>query len=450
MSRPKSLAANIIHSLGTNALMIPLSFALNVIIARWLGPAGKGAYDLFLATGTLLVTVVGFSLTSGIVYVAAFDGARLTSMLRWLSAILAVQAVLAWGAFEGVRWLGALPRFLSPDIGDGAILLAVAYVLLTLSASYWRSVLVGRQDIVWANRLVLLGRVIEVVIAVGLVLGVRQDALQAPAVRMLILAMLAGAVVSNLFLIIRVRLRLPTVQGSTAGIGEVVRFSAPCFLGNLAQFLVYRLDIFLVGFFLGQQAVGLYALATSLAQLIWLPAQAAATVLLPNVASQQDATERNSDVTARITRITLLACLVMALGLGVGVIVGVPIVYGDAYRPAIAPLLLLLPGVVVIGAAFVTSSFIAAVGRPGINMRISLVCLALTIVLDLVLIPWLGIKGAAVAGTIAYVTSGVLTFWAFSRLTGVPLRATIHRKGEIAELIAIFPRLILRRPQSAG
>jgi len=54
---------------------------------------------------------------------------------------------------------------------------------------------------------------------------------------------------------------------------------------NVAQFLNYKLDVFVVGFFAGTASVGRYTLAVSLAQLLWLMSNSVASVLLPKVAA---------------------------------------------------------------------------------------------------------------------------------------------------------------------
>jgi O-antigen/teichoic acid export membrane protein len=442
------LVRNIAHTFGTNVLLVPLGFMLSILLARFLGPTGKGAYDLFVATGTLLATIVGFSMGSGLVYVVAMAMVRLRAMISRMAGVVLLQALVALALLMLVHRIGILERFLPPGIGRDAIYLCALYVLLTQSALYWRSILIGLQDIVWSNRLVLLSRVVELTAAVAFVTGLLRFDMSR--VRMLLLGMLASQLFANVILLVRIRHHEAARRTGGSGIQAVARYSAPTYLSNLSQFLVYRLDLFLVGYFVGQRGVGLYALAVSLAQLLWIPAQATSTALLPDVASQQDASGRNASVTARVTRVTLLLCGGAAVCLSIGALLFLPLVYGEQFRPAITPLVLLLPGTVILGAAFVTSSYIAAVGRPELNMWISLVTLTITGTLDVLLIPRIGINGAAIASTISYTVSALLTFWAFVRLTRVPMRTVVHERGELLRLASELPRLLFGRLRNAG
>ena len=65
-----------LHTLGTNLLLIPIGIASSILIARTIGPAGKGAFDLIIATSTLLLTALGLSLPTGITYEVARGNAN--------------------------------------------------------------------------------------------------------------------------------------------------------------------------------------------------------------------------------------------------------------------------------------------------------------------------------------------------------------------------------------
>ena len=65
-------------------------------------------------------------------------------------------------------------------------------------------------------------------------------------------------------------------------------------------------------------------------------------------------------------------------------------------------MLLLLPGVVLLGGAKVLTNEIAGRGYPHYNSLNSGLALVLTVIFDLVLIPRYGVVGAALASSLAY------------------------------------------------
>ncbi|MHB8959825.1 MAG: hypothetical protein ACYDAN_09385 [Candidatus Limnocylindrales bacterium] len=63
----------------------------------------------------------------------------------------------------------------------------------------------------------------------------------------------------------------------------MIGYARPMYIGNLVQFLNYRLDIFREVAFPSLRELGLYALGVTLGQLLWIVSDSAASVLLPRV-----------------------------------------------------------------------------------------------------------------------------------------------------------------------
>lgn len=224
-----------------------------------------------------------------------------------------------------------------------------------------------------------------------------------------------------------------------------MKYSAPCYLGNLAQFLNYRLDVFFVSALIGQGAVGLYVLAVNLAQLLWLLPYAVSTVLLPKVAGNQQLTATNAFLSAQAARLSFWVSLMAGIFLSLLVIISLPLVYGQAFRSSVAPFLWLVPGVVAMGHTFVLASYIAGIGKPQINLFISLVGLLVTVTLDLLLIPHFHIVGAALASTVSYSVSTMLTIRYFQRESAVHVQDILLITTEDIRLIASFFKTTFHR-----
>jgi O-antigen/teichoic acid export membrane protein len=221
-------------------------------------------------------------------------------------------------------------------------------------------------------------------------------------------------------------------------------FALPCYGANTAQFLNYRLDVFVVGFFAGATSVGRYTLAVSLGQLLWLMSNSVASVLLPKVAASSDAgaTIRH---TTRVTRLSLWATVMGALALALLATQAIPMLYGEAFRPSIAALVWLLPGIVVFSIANVLAAYIAGIGKPHLNLWVSGISLVITIALDLILIPKLNIVGASIASTVSYSVSAVMLIVFFTRETGASLRQVLVPTSEDVNFARQLAQPLLRR-----
>jgi O-antigen/teichoic acid export membrane protein len=416
-----SLLKDSLYSFGTNVASIPLSFVITVLLARTLGPGGKGGYDLFVATGGLLMMVFGFSLPSGIIYVVALSSVSLRAMIRWLFLMALAQGLLVLSLLSIAERSEFIWKFLPQSGGRSIIVLIAVYIWLTALNSYWRAILIGRQEIIAANRITLLTRITDVFLFL-LLLGILWLIDRPLDLRMIIGILLASGLISNVLLLQRLHIVFKSSPPGTSGFHQVVGYSAPCYLGNLVQFLNYRLDVFLVSALIDQRAVGLYALSVSLAQVVWLFSNSVATVLLPKVASQQELATQNANLSAQATRLSFWASLIAGTFLSLLVIIALPMIYGEAFRNSIAPLLWLMPGIVAISPAFVLASYIAGIGKPQINLFVALIGVFFTAALDLLLIPEFNIVGAALASSVSYSIIAFLTVLYFKRESKIFIR----------------------------
>jgi O-antigen/teichoic acid export membrane protein len=120
-------------------------------------------------------------------------------------------------------------------------------------------------------------------------------------------------------------------------------------------------------------------------------------------------------------RVTLLSLSLLALALGIAARPIVLIIFGEAFEPSVAPLIVALPGAIFLGLAKVATKYIDGVGRPGVSST----CTAAGLVVGgLALVPLTqryGLVGAALASDLGYAAMGVGAVWAFARLSGEPL-----------------------------
>ena len=91
------------------------------------------------------------------------------------------------------------------------------------------------------------------------------------------------------------------------------------------------------------------------------------------------------------------------------------LVYTSDFSPAYSALLVLLPGVVLLGGGKVLTNELAGRGYAHYNSINSGLALVATLVLDVLLIPRYGITGAALASSIAYALN-LMTALVFYRL----------------------------------
>jgi len=394
-----------------------------------------------VATGTLLAMVFGLSLQSGIVYVVARGRAVINGLLIRLALIALFQTLLATIALVGLVRTTLAPALVPPGSERWGVIAIALLVLGILLSGHYRNVLIGLQEIPRVNLINLYGQIVTLIAILVFIYAAwfRSQQLTAEA---LVWVQVGGSMAIVFLFLWTLR---PWLTGSIrqeSGLSEVITYSLPSYLANMAQFLNYRLDIFFVSYFVGVKGVGLYSLAVGIAQLLWLVSGATSQVLLPDVAASTDQVSAQQR-TARVARLSLWLSIVLAGGLVIGGDMLLPLVFGAAFRESVPALMWLLPGVTIFSIANVIGSYLAGIGKPHLNLAVALVGLVVTVALDFVLIPWLGIIGAAIASTLSYLATTLAIIAIFVHETRMPAGRVLLITGEDLNLISEMIRRVL-------
>ena len=189
-------------------------------------------------------------------------------------------------------------------------------------------------------------------------------------------------------------------------------------LSNILAFINYRIDLFIIAYFLNDAAVGLYSVAVSIAERIWIVSQSVSSVLFARVSNLSSDVER-AQFTALVSRNVLFLSI---LGGGGLFLLGKWIIYllfGAAYAGSIAPFLWLIPGIVLGSMSRIISNYFAGIGKPEINTYVAIFLTILNIGLNIILVPKYGVVGAAVATSITYSTNMVIKTIIFSSMNKI-------------------------------
>jgi O-antigen/teichoic acid export membrane protein len=166
----------------------------------------------------------------------------------------------------------------------------------------------------------------------------------------------------------------------------------------LAGAIIFRADLLVVNHFRGPAEAGVYSVATQFGLLLMLLPSVIATLLFPRVTAEQDPRGETTWFVARQTALIMLACCVIAVP---GSFL-LPLVYGAAFADATFLLLILLPGVYLIGLESVLVQHFNALGLPRSIPIYWVITLVVNFILVFALVPRYGARGAAIASTVSY------------------------------------------------
>jgi O-antigen/teichoic acid export membrane protein len=380
-------------------------FAAVLILARALGPTGRGTIAFITVTALVAARVAGLGVGEATaVFVARRPearGALLANVVAFTLAGALLAAAVACGALVALG--DARPAGLG--VGELAILAGAALVSAVAEGGYF--FLLG------CNRLRPLALVTATASwAYPLILVVLWSTVGLTVVRAALAWTAAEAIRAAAYLGQSARGVRPA-RLDVRLLLEAVRFGTRAWVGGLARFLNFRTDQILMGFLASEAALGVYAVAVNASEvLLYLPA-ATATALLPAAARADGGlrTEQALRAFRSAAVVTAVAGLAAAL---VGPVV-LPLAFGAPFEASVTPFLWLLPGALGFAAIAVFSSALMAASSPGLSSVGPLVSLVLGVALDLVLIPRFEASGAAAAACAAFVAGGCAALVAFRR-----------------------------------
>jgi O-antigen/teichoic acid export membrane protein len=439
MTERPSFGSQVARIYVARVLQFGCTVAVAFLLARLLGPAGRGEYSLLLLLPTTLFALGQLGLPSALTYFAG-SGRSVGPLI--------VAATIVGGTLAVVLVAGSLVALptLQPVLFAAAPLgllqLATVALPIQLATSFFGSILWGRQLVRPYSR-VLASQSVGWLLAVILLVGVIGMGVVGALTAYLFVTGLGAIAVVLLVL----RERSPAASDETAAgpvqIGALLGYGLRLYPAGLTTFLSYRADLFLLSALRGDAAaIGLYALAVSLAEITFQVPDSVATLFYPRVAGAERA--EADQLAPSIARFTLLLTGIAALALIPMAWLAIRIVL-PGFEGSLLPFLLLLPGTVALGLSKVLSGYISGLGRPEPVGVIAIVALGVNLAVNLFLIPPLGIAGAALASMISYSLHATLTVWLASRLSGArvldfvtPGRAEIHRLVE--RLAGFWPR----------
>lgn len=412
-----SFASGVALTIVTRLLMLLGTVGSSVIVGRWLGPEGLGSLAVLNTTVVLALSIGSLGLTSANTYFIAKNRETLAPV--WANAIVFALFGGTLIAFV-VAALAKLKPALFGDISSELILIAAISIPFQFLLALGLNVLLAMDRIRQLNFMDAMAPALALFNALVVLL------ISHSSLKMLVSFNTAATVVLSalmLWVIARLIARQkgrtpfrPNSQLFKDAITYGLRFCIPL----MAAILIFRVDLLIVNHFRGAAEAGVYAVASQVANLLTMLPGVIAMLLFPRVASAQDPRgEFAIRVTRHVSFLMLIMCTVVAVGSFL-----LPLVYGARFADATIQLLILLPGICLIGIESVLVQHFTGTGLPIAIPIFWLITLGVSVGFNLALVPVFGARGAALASTLSYTLIFILVATYFCMKTR-------RRPGEI-------------------
>ena len=428
-----SLVSNIATTFAARVSMLGLAFVSSIMLARVLGPEGRGTLALVCLLPDVAAMLGRLGFDSSNTVLAGLDPTR-RRLLVWQS--VALGAVMGGAMAIGGTWYvsqGA-PGFTTLVRGPLALyLLPLALLPVVLVNEYWKAIVRGMNCFLVLNLLevgaTLLGVVLLGALVVGADLGV-WGAVSANAV-----IATATCITLAWFFTRAGAWGRPALDADLAR--RSAAFALPVYGGTLVAYLNYRVDELFIAAWLPPAQLGFYVMAVLIVERLWTLPGAIATALLPHLTTSP---ERDPALTALVARHTAIWTGAAAGLIFVFADPLIRVLYSAAFADVVAPLRWLIPGVVTLGIGKVLMADLLAREKARETSYASGIAAVVNIVGNVALVPHMGISGAALASTLSYSLLSAILIRYYVRGTGVSWTVLIPRRDDLTSYGRLWRR----------
>jgi len=422
-------------SFGSRVAVLLISLAIQSTLAWLLGPDGRGAYAVCLLFATLLGTCFAFGMdTAGQYFVASKRLSVSEAVWATLGSLLAasiVAAVFGRVLMEfDLEFLTKAPR--------SSFYVALAVVPFHVVGQGCLLLLVGLGRITWMAITAIVNALVQLLAALLLIWGLGLG------VNGALLAIVAAGTINIVFGLIAFRREgaFTRMRFGLSHTRQLAAYGVRFYVARLSSTVNFRIGTMVLAFFAPASEIGIFAAASGLVSRILLVPTSVETALFSRVAV--DARGRPETVAQAARASGLVSgCLLLVVGCLSRPIV--LILLSPEFARAITLIWIMIPGIFIRAMSKVLMPYFTGTDRPAVCSWAVGAGMLANIIGILVLLPVMGLPGAAWAMTFGFVVSSVVLIVAFRRASGLSLARTWLPRRRDVETIVTLARQVLGR-----
>lgn len=384
---------------GTRVLLMSMSFLQGVIIARYLLPEGRGFIAVYLAIVNMLLPFSELGIKQSSAYFLNKRKIPLSEIVNIQSITLIFSSVLTW--------LILLIIFSFQDLVNTFVLIMIFLSIpFRIYISFSTGIALANRKINTINIVQLLLTFVDIFLVVILFILLKLEA------EYYFIAYFISSFIAGIYIFFWLDKTYQVTftfdfqsykEKALPIIKKGITYALPLFVIGLN----YSLDILILNSYVDNTEIGIYSVGVTLAVLLWqLP-----SILNLLIFSYSVSTKDENKFSLNLWNKSKIIMLIMLPIVGIITLVSkyvIPIIYGDEFARSFDVLMWLMPGVYMMVAFKLLNGDLAARGNPMIAFYVFSFAVIVNVILNIALIPSIGINGAAVASTISYSVAAVI------------------------------------------
>jgi O-antigen/teichoic acid export membrane protein len=391
MAAGSELRRNVLETYGTRVLIILVTFATAVVIARELGPTGRGLYAVAATLGAIGAQFGNLGLHASNTFYVAKDRALLPALIGNTLAVVLVSCVIA--ALCGIGfsfWPNLAP------VHGALLLLALASVPFSLAYLLAQGLLLGVNEVRAYNHIESGGKLLAMALICILVLA------RGSTVELFFAATLLSIMATFLWALLRLRrVSAEPPKLSFAVFSKCLGIGVKAYTIAFFGFLLLRIDLLMVKYMLGATEAGYYSISQVLAENTMMFPVVIGLLLFPKLSALSQREEKLQ----LANKAVLVTAALMLPVVAIAVLAAAPIIsvaFGRNFLPAVPPFAWLMPGTYFLGIETVMVQLLNSEGFPPIIVVAWIVDTVINVALNFWAIPRFGITGASMVSSVCY------------------------------------------------
>ena len=418
------MIGNIINTVSTRISLAVLSIALLLLNSNFLGSEGLGTVGIILLEITIYLLISNVVCGGSLVYFTSrkSSNALLVAAYVWIIISAAFYYLL----------LAFIPAL---DSEYATTILILGFLQSAIGANL--GLLAGQQRFKTLNFITLSQALVQIGALCIFYFVLNNQSIDAFIQSTFIAYCLA-------FVLSFIRL-IPTLERQTTWptislFKELIQYGFYLQIANITQLLNYRLNYFLLDYFIGRAAVGRFMAGVQLSEGLLLPSKSIGAVQYAKISSQKSKLKA-----ARLTITLLKVVFLLTLPLIVVLMLIPEVVYtsllGSDFNETPLVISFMSVGILALSCEVILSRYFAGTGQQKVNATSSSIGLIVTIIAGFSLIPTMGLMGAAACASLSYLSIFLFLFYKIIRTTNLQSQDFWLKKHDFIYLIRVIRKV---------
>lgn len=409
---------NVISNLILHILSIGIGFITSILIARSLGPENQGQLSYYVLIFGIIASYGHFGINSSTSYFLKKTNFKREDIINTNITTLCILNIIY------IISIIALRNIIFSNYVLGFSIIWIIYTASLLLSNFLIAIYISEEKIYVYNKFFIFIQILK-----GIIITILYFTNELNIINISILYAIIEII--KLILLLRGQKLNYKPNIKIKIIKEELKYGIPLYLAALFIYLNYRVDQIMVKQYLGNNELGIYSIAVTLAELAFIFPESISSAFEGRLYSCNE--KEIKSVTAQTVKLAFYLTAIICI-IGICCKPLIKILYGIDYERAGITMIILLLGIMFASIGKVVPAYFYTSGRPKIHFKVSVIVLIINLTLNLVFIPRIGINGAAIASTVGYIFYGII-YLVLLKKDGFTIKELLYiKKDEINKL----------------